>query len=285
MGTNRNRADGIGWSSESRICPPGFLYSRAREYGFATKWKSVRVAGRFRWRIRTEIRSSCSSPPRSRLALPWPTRSSGTLPIGTARNHLAHPPEGSGALGSTMPAALLFGEPHRLRRQVVALGNARGPFRRRAIVCNGLIEISQPLAEMSSHRIEAIVPRDPSIGIERLQQLEPDRRPVHHRRGDRAIERDHGVVRQLHEQPVVVQNRGPVRVLGPRRLIVKGRDGSLNLIHPHFTTGEGGRKAGHAFGDQALVPEGAILLIEWNQLAGSTGSCRPACIGQQHQRE
>jgi hypothetical protein len=44
-------------------CPHSFMSSRTKEYGFATSWKSVLAASKFRWMIRTAIRSSCSSLP------------------------------------------------------------------------------------------------------------------------------------------------------------------------------------------------------------------------------
>src|SRR5690606_17016081 len=86
------------------------------------------------------------------------------------------------------------------------------------------------LEQMRADGVESVVPAEPRIAIERLQQVEPRSRAVHHRGGDRMVERDHRVVRYPQQETVQREDLRPVRVTGTGRLVVHCRDRGLQLV-------------------------------------------------------
>ena len=108
---------------------------------------------------------------------------------------------------------------------------------------------------------------------------------MHHRDGDRVVERHHRVVRHPLEQAVERQDLRPVRVLGARRLVVHGGNRRLQLIRADRAARQRRRDQRDAFRDRPPIPQRAILLVERNQLAVSAGSRAAAGVGQQHQRQ
>ena len=94
------------------------------------------------------------------------------------------------------------------------------------------------LEQMRAHRVEAMMPGQSSVGVERSEQLEPGRRAVHHRRGDGVVERHHRIVGHALEQAIQRQDLRPVGVLGARRFVVHGRDRGLQLIRADRPSGQ-----------------------------------------------
>ena len=87
--------------------------------------------------------------------------------------------------------------------------------------------ITRALEQMRAHRVDAIVAGQPLISVERLQQIEPGARPVHHPRGDGVIERDHRVVRHPLQQAIERQDLRPVGVVGRLGFVMHRRDRRL----------------------------------------------------------
>src|SRR3954447_17405897 len=182
-------------------------------------------------------------------------------------------------------AALRGGEARGLEGEIVVLGDACGPLRRGAVVGDGALGIARALVQVAADGVQAVVAGEPRIGVQRLKQLQPLLRSLHHRGGDRAVERLHRVVGHPLQQAVQGENLRPVRILRARRLVVHGGDGGLELVCAHRPSRERGRDERDPLRDQPLVPEPAVLLVEGDQLAAGTGAGGAARVGEQHQRE
>ena len=83
---------------------------------------------------------------------------------------------------------------------------------------------------MCSNGVQAVMIREAGVGFEGVQQFQALRRAVHHRRRDRVIQRDHGVVGHAPEQIVERQDLRPIRVVGSGSFVVNGGDGGLQLV-------------------------------------------------------
>jgi hypothetical protein len=62
-------------------------------------------------------------------------------------------------------------------------------------MCNGSLMLSGQLQQVGTNGIETMMTAQPSIRIERTQQLESFGRAVYHGGGDSVIERHHGILR------------------------------------------------------------------------------------------
>ena len=83
---------------------------------------------------------------------------------------------------------------------------------------------------MRAHRFDAMTAREPAFFRDRIDEREPRARPMHHRRRDRMIERDHRIVGKPQQHAVERENLRPVSVLGARGFVVQRRDRSLDLV-------------------------------------------------------
>jgi hypothetical protein len=54
--------------------------------------------------------------------------------------------------------------------------------------------VSRQLQQMGANGVEAMMAGESSIGVERIQQIEPSGRAVRHGCGDGVIEHHHGIV-------------------------------------------------------------------------------------------
>jgi hypothetical protein len=127
--------------------------------------------------------------------------------------------------------------------------------------------------------------RHPVVRLERAEQGKPGLRAVHHGQGDRAAERDQWSRRHLAEHLVQRENLRPVRLLGGRSLVVHRGNRRLELVRTDRDGAQGPGDQRHAFGDRSSVPELPALLGERHDRPVDVGPGRPACVGQQHQRE
>jgi len=57
------------------------------------------------------------------------------------------------------------------------------------------------LEQVGAHGVEAVVVADSFVGLELVENIETGLRTVNHRHCDRVVQRDHGIVRELHQQP------------------------------------------------------------------------------------
>ena len=71
----------------------------------------------------------------------------------------------------------------------------------------------------------------------------------------------------------------------PLRLVVDGGDRGLHLVFAHTALPQGLRDQRHPLGDEAAIPEGAVLVAERNQLAIGPGAGQATGVGEQHQGE
>ena len=80
---------------------------------------------------------------------------------------------------------------------------------------------------MGTHRVQAMMARQASVGIQRIQQVESRGRAAHHGRRDGVIEHHHGIVGHPFQQFIQRQDLRPVGVLGPGCFVVNRGDGGL----------------------------------------------------------
>ena len=85
-------------------------------------------------------------------------------------------------------------EPRGLREKVVALREAPCLACRRPVVPDGALAVSGEFQQMCSNSVQAVMIREAGVRLEGVQQFQALRRAVHHRRRDRVIQGDHGVV-------------------------------------------------------------------------------------------
>jgi hypothetical protein len=121
--------------------------------------------------------------------------------------------------------------------------------------------------------------------IERLQQRQTSRRPVHHRHRNGPVERHHRIAGHPFQQPVESDDLWPVGVLVPVGRVVHRRDRRLQLIFAHRALRDRIGDQRPAFDDQSLIPARPVLLGQRYQVTIGPGAGRPARIGEQHQRE
>ena len=70
-----------------------------------------------------------------------------------------------------------------------------------------------------------------------------------------------------------------------RGLVVHGGDRGLELVRAERRRLQRVRDERNALFDERLVPEGAVLLGEWDQRAVGAGTRRAPRVGEQHERE
>ena len=81
------------------------------------------------------------------------------------------------------------------------------------------------------------------------EEVEAGLRAVDHRYGDRLVQGDHRVWRDIREQLVQDDDLAPVRVLGAGRFVVDRGDRRLHLVRAE-------RRAGQGVGDERRRPRG-----------------------------
>jgi hypothetical protein len=114
-----------------------------------------------------------------------------------------------------------------LCNQVVPLRQAGSAEGRRLVMPNGSFIIARHLEQMGANRVESMMISQPSIGVQRIQQLESRGRAVHHGRRDRLIEHHHRIAGHAFQEVVECQDLRPVGILRADRFIMNGGDGSL----------------------------------------------------------
>ena len=149
----------------------------------------------------------------------------------------------------------------------------------------GGLAVAGQLQQVSPDRVQAVVPGQPVVAVQGGQQLQPGQRPPHHGHGHGVVEGHHRAGRDPLQQLVQDQDLPPVRVLGPRRLVVDGGDGRLELVGAERRPGQRPGDQGDPFGDGAGVPAGPVLLGQGDQAAVGPGPGRPPGVGEQHQRQ
>ena len=116
------------------------------------------------------------------------------------------------------------------------------------------LSIAGHLEQVGAHRTEAMVRGKARVGLERREQLQACRRPMHHRRGDGAIERHHRVVRHLLEQPVERQDLRPVGVADVGGFVMDRGDRGLQLIGADRAARQRRRQERDSFLDGRAIP-------------------------------
>jgi hypothetical protein len=111
---------------------------------------------------------------------------------------------------------------------MVALGGIAGTRGGPREVFGGDLAIAGPLVEVATHRIEAVVLRQPRI--EPVQRAQSGERAVHLAHRDRAAEAGRRVVGQFDQLVVPLEDLRPVGLLGARRVVVQRRDRRLDLV-------------------------------------------------------
>ncbi len=134
--------------------------------------------------------------------------------------------------------------------------------------------IAGELEQMSANGVEPVMARETVVRVQRLEQVEPGGRAMHHGGGDGVVEQDHGVVRHAFEQIVEGEDLWPVGVLGARCLVMDGGDGSLQCVTADGTSLERAGEQRDALLDGALIPQGTVLFGERDELAGRVRCAR-----------
>src|SRR4051812_46286907 len=87
----------------------------------------------------------------------------------------------------------LFDETDGLGHKVVTFRYARSPVGSEPVMGNSCLIVTSQLEEMGANGVEAMMAAQPSIGVERAQQIKTRGRSVHHRSGDRMVEHHHRI--------------------------------------------------------------------------------------------
>src|SRR6185369_10568785 len=98
------------------------------------------------------------------------------------------------------------------------------------VVSNRRFDLARALEQVRSHGSQPVVILDARVLIEGREQLETFVRSVYHRHGDRAVQGDHWVVGELHQQAVERDDLWPIRVFGAGGFVVDGGDGGLQKV-------------------------------------------------------
>ena len=98
---------------------------------------------------------------------------------------------------------------------------------------------------------------------------EGERRPgaVHHRDGRGSVQGNDGGGLHALKHVVEANDLGPVRVLGPCRLAVQGRDRRLQRVRTR-TAAQGLLDERQRLLDLRAIPAATVLLLEENEVAG-----------------
>ena len=115
--------------------------------------------------------------------------------------------------------------------------------------------VSGQFQQMGANGVQAMMAGQPSIGVERIQQLESRGRAVHHGRGDGVIEHHHGIVGHAFQQVIQRQDLRPVGILGAGRFVVNGGDGGLQLVRANRALRQGRGEERDALGDLRPIPQ------------------------------
>ena len=118
------------------------------------------------------------------------------------------------------------------------------------------LAIAGPFQQVRADGVEAMVARQPRVGVERLQQLEPRRRAVHHRRRDRVVQRSPSDCRTSasarRTAPGSAASRCPRRA-PPRRARPRSRPAAGTAPTEPLRQRRGDER--DALGDRAPVPQ------------------------------
>ena len=150
---------------------------------------------------------------------------------------------------------------------------------------DGSCGLARQLEQMRADGVEPVMAGDAVVLVERVEKLESGGWAVHHGGSDGMVEQDHGVVGHPPEQIVEREDLRPVGVFGARCFIVDRRDGSLQCVTSDGSFLERVREQCDAFCDSGLVPQGAVLLVERDELAGGSGARGATGIGEEHKGE
>jgi len=104
-------------------------------------------------------------------------------------------------------------------------------------------------------------------GGERIDERESRPRAVHHRDRRRAVQGHDGGGLQALEEVVEADDLRPVRIFGPRRQTMPGRDRRRQRERTG-TTAKRLLDERQRFGDLPLIPATPILLLEEDEIAG-----------------
>src|SRR5256885_1235872 len=144
-----------------------------------------------------------------------------------------------------------------------------------------LVRGSQTAQQVGPRGMQQVIPVEVAGGGELVDEREGRPRALHHGDRRRAIQGDDGRGLQALEHVVEPDDLGPVRVLGPRRLAVQGRDRRLQRER----TGPAPKRLldeRQRFGDLLVIPAATILLVQKDEIADRVETRVAPCVVQQH---
>ena len=165
--------------------------------------------------------------------------------------------------------------------QEVALGRVLGAGDRCLVRQRGLRIAAQASKKVRADGVEQVVCAE----VEAVDEGERCIRSLDLGHRHRAVEGHDRAQGERQQLVVQLQDLPPVGGGGGRRVAVDGVDRRLDLIRAGLVATEALPDDGLAFGDQASIPEAAVLVGQQHEVAVRGRARGPARLDEQHERE